>query len=230
MGPLARVLHARLRGSSHPVLLDGDRTLPAASLWTGARRLTQHLRDLGLDRGDRVVLVADDDLTTAVALVAAVSSGIALVQPGGPFTAVHGLQTAEDVDARLVLTAPGTLRGEEPGFAEVTFAGLVDPASVALLPTPWRRHGEVVAIVRDPRGRRLLHQEDLLAAVTARVAAGHPDWDADDPASRPSDVVESTLPWTGDAGAAGLLDCLAGLVAATVIVRGGDAAPERRTA
>lgn len=81
---LSLLLREALAGSPAPVLYHGDRTLPAASLWVGARNTVRQLRDAGVPPGARLRLHEPDPLGLAVLAAAALSGGfhLELARPG----------------------------------------------------------------------------------------------------------------------------------------------------
>jgi len=79
------VLREALAGSPAPVIYHGDRTLPAASLWVGARNTVRQLRDADVPPGARLRFYEPDPLSLAVLAAAALSGGfhLELAEPGG---------------------------------------------------------------------------------------------------------------------------------------------------
>ena len=226
--PVAAHLRARLRDAAAPVLVEGDRTLPGATLWVAARTLVRQLRAAGLGPGDRVLVRTGDDLLVAVALVAGLTGGFttaltAAVPPGGT--------PADAVDARLVLCAASDLpdgagpdgAGLPPWVAVAGIAGLADPDRVA--PRAARHAPEPdVALLLHTSGSTgrptwvALSQGNLDAVLASHLPVLFGDrWDAADAARRPAGVIASVLPWTHAFGA--VLDLLVGLLAADVVLR-----------
>lgn len=105
--------HAALRGmlyerffhSPAPILAGEAYTIPAASLWTGARVWVHRFRELGLAPGDRVVLGLPPGAGAFMALVACLWEGVcAWVDPSGGDVP----RAIEAADARLAIAdGPG---------------------------------------------------------------------------------------------------------------------------
>ncbi|MDX2116340.1 MAG: class I adenylate-forming enzyme family protein [Planctomycetota bacterium] len=93
------VLHAALRGRSHPVLVFPEATTTAASLWAASRLWVALFRSHGVRAGDRVVLSRGPDAGFLAFLAAALWEGltVAVVPPGSEEGAL------EFFDARLML-------------------------------------------------------------------------------------------------------------------------------
>ena len=110
---LSLLLREALVRSAAPVIYHGDRTLPAASLWVGARTTVRQLRDAGVPPGARLRLRGPDPIGLVVLATAALSGGfhLELARPGD----------GEDVPKIAV-----ELHGREApaGTPRVTVAGL----------------------------------------------------------------------------------------------------------
>ncbi len=72
-------LYGGLRARALPLVMVDDHTIPAASIWTGARLWIEAFRSAGLERGDRVVLALDPSPAWVQVLVAAIWEGLTLI-------------------------------------------------------------------------------------------------------------------------------------------------------
>ena len=100
---LRQLLYATFRAQPQPVLASRAYTIPAASLWAGARVWLEHVRRLGLQPGDRVALALPRTPAHVEATLAAWWAGLTVCpapehaaqdDPGGVLT---------ETDARLLL-------------------------------------------------------------------------------------------------------------------------------
>ncbi|GLY33001.1 class I adenylate-forming enzyme family protein [Kineosporia sp. NBRC 101731] len=245
---LSARLRQRLRGSSVPVILDGERTLPAASLWVSARRLVAGLRAAGLERNDRVLVCTNDDLVLAAAVVAGLTGGITMAllrPPPGGITADRMRAGAEAVDARLVVHASSDQIEPSGHEGMLAPAWMVSASLEGLAPVPKLRRACRRADPDGPGIALLLHTSgstgrphwvaltpgNLTAVLNSHLTVLFGDaWDPQDPGERPAGVMASVLPWHHAFGV--VLDLLVGLTAAQVVLRdrAAGADPERLAA
>lgn len=208
---LSALLADRLRGSSAPVLLVGDRTLPAASLWVGARRLVAQLREVGNQPGAALVVCTDDDLALAVTVVASLTGGYCLhVLNGEGSPADRAGCLGRHRDSGAVMLADRATAALVDGAVAVG----IDGAS-----------GTIPAATTTAAAGLILDGEHLAAGDVAQLLAGHlarsfgASLLLDDRTSRPGGTVGSSQPWDRRDHLVG--DLLVDLVAAECVTRPG---------
>ena len=101
-------LRTCLKEQPYPLFVFADATIPAASVWAGARLWTQGFRDAGLRRGDRIVLALPPSPAWLQVFVAALWDGLTLIP--APVPLHHDALTAlcDMVDARAMVTLSGS--------------------------------------------------------------------------------------------------------------------------
>ena len=96
-------LYSRFHEQPYPLLVAGDTTVPAATLWAGARLWVQAFRAAGVVRGDRVLLVLLPSAPFVQVLLAALWEGLTLV-PVAPVSSAADLASLiEETDASLAV-------------------------------------------------------------------------------------------------------------------------------
>ena len=122
-------LYERLRARPYPLFVFGERVVPAAAIWAGARLWTAAFREAGLVPGDRLALILPPSAAFVQILVAALWEGLTIA----PFAATDNIpESILAVDARLAIVPDGTFA--VPG---VWLAGAVDgPSQTGPLRSP----------------------------------------------------------------------------------------------
>ena len=93
-------LYHALRECPLPLFVFEDRIIPAASVWTGARRWVRLFRDAGLEPGERVVLALDPSPAWLMVAVACLWEGLPLAL-ACPQECPH--DAANSTDARAII-------------------------------------------------------------------------------------------------------------------------------
>ncbi|MFB7993090.1 acyl-CoA synthetase [Streptomyces sp. NPDC056002] len=91
------------------VMADGDTALTYGQLEENSLRLADHLRGVGLRRGDHVALLADNDPRVMEVYWAAMRSGLYLTAVNHHLTAEEAAYIVRDCGARALIVADGTL-------------------------------------------------------------------------------------------------------------------------
>lgn len=208
---LSALLADRLRSSNAPVLLVGDRTLPAASLWVGARRLVAQLREVGNQEGSMLIVCTDDDLALAVTVVASLTGGYCLhVLSGEGSPADRGGRLSRHRGSGAVMLADTAAATMVEGAVAVG----IDGAS-----------GALPAAATTAAAGLVLGGEHLAGDEVARLLADHlarsfgASLLLDDRTSRPGGTVGSSRPWDHKDHLVG--DLLVDLVAVECVTRPG---------
>lgn len=199
-----RLYHA-LRTRATPLFVFDDAAIPAASVWTGARRWIARFRAMGLEPGERVLLALEPSPAFLMALAAALWEGltVAIAPPGDDIASL-----AQDVDARLAIA-----RME---------------AFFSLRPTRHNEPDEHRVTMRKPRFDR---QPDVRLLLRTSGTTARPKWialgdrgllsviDSHSPelGLTGDDVVASVLPWHHAFGL--VIDLLPALFAGATVVR-----------
>jgi len=182
-----------------------------------------------LTQGDRLLVVTEDDLLRAVALVAGLSSGIGIALATGPGPLAPIALDATAVDAALVLFAAVELAEvakQQPApswCAAFALHGLLDRGGITLRPATPTPSLDAALLLREDHASGALtwhaySQHTLADLLNARLVGLFGErWAPTDPQSRPAMVMASVLPWTHPAGV--LYDLLFGLTAAEVMLR-----------
>ena len=98
-------LYERLRGRAYPLFVFGERVVPAAAIWAGARLRTAAFRDAGLVPGDRLALIVPPSAAFMQILVAALWEGLTIA----PFPVSENAENALlAADARLAIVPEGS--------------------------------------------------------------------------------------------------------------------------
>jgi acyl-CoA synthetase (AMP-forming)/AMP-acid ligase II len=135
-GVWRRPLHAALRGRALPLVWTVDGLVPAATLWSGARRWVAWVRGAGLAPGDRLVCALPPGPAFVMVLVAALWEELTFVPV--PASA-DPAPVAREIDARVVVAARGAPGVVCPDAAGVPAAGAVHVGATAAPPTPEAR-------------------------------------------------------------------------------------------
>ncbi len=196
-------LHAALQGRSLPLVWTPDTLVPAATLWSGARRWTEWMRASGLGAGDRVVCALPPGPGFVMLLVAALWDGLTFV-PVPPLADLERL--ASDLRPGLVVAeraTPGTVRPEASGTPpDATIRGHAPGP-----PTPEARFLlQTTGTTGSPRWIAL--SDANLRAVLESHRLHHPLAGA---------VLLSVLPWHHAFGL--VLELLAGLLDGAEVLR-----------
>ncbi|MEK0098407.1 acyl-CoA synthetase [Streptomyces sp. A475] len=91
------------------VMADGDTALTYGQLEENSLRLADHLRGVGLRRGDHLALLADNDPRVMEVYWAAMRSGLYLTAVNHHLTAEEAAYIVRDCGARALIAADGTL-------------------------------------------------------------------------------------------------------------------------
>lgn len=146
-------LYARLRDRPLPLVWTRDALVPAATLWTGARRWVEWLRARGVTAGDRLVCALPPGPAFVMVLVAALWEELTFV-PVPPGADVEAELDA--ADARLAVAAPGARHSLGTAVVGCEAAG-TPPAGAG--PTPRPRRG-----LPTPEARFLLRTSGTTGA------------------------------------------------------------------
>ncbi|WP_263172702.1 amino acid adenylation domain-containing protein [Streptomyces sp. SCSIO ZS0520] len=103
------VIDAAVKHAERPALVTAEATLTYRELDLRAELLARHLRNLGVERGDRVVLWAEKSPEVVVAMQAVLRLGAAYVPADGTAPTERAAHLAENCAARAVLTTPDRL-------------------------------------------------------------------------------------------------------------------------
>jgi acyl-CoA synthetase (AMP-forming)/AMP-acid ligase II len=147
------LLYDRLRGNARPVFRFDRTTIPAASIWTGARQWVASFREHDLDPGDRLVI----DLEAGPAYVQVLVAGIweqLTVVPVPP--SEDATQVVTSLDAR------GRVTGQESTTREYDWVA-------SPLAGPDREPAEL-------RETRFTRTPSTRFAVRSSGSTGEPDW------------------------------------------------------
>lgn len=125
MDPIKEWLYDRLRDSARPLFVFTDRTIPAASVWTGSRKWVRTFREQGIKSGDRVVMALPQGPEFIQVLVAALWEELSLflIDPDDPDEG-----TLDQYDARTGVIEDGQSPPSDRWF---TVSG---PAGPSLIP------------------------------------------------------------------------------------------------
>jgi acyl-CoA ligase (AMP-forming) (exosortase A-associated) len=189
-----------------PALTFKDVTLSYRELADRVARLAAGLRDLGVRRGDRVVVYAEKRIDTVVALLAISAAGAAFVPVNPLFKARHLAHVLADCTPRVVISTPerlDTVRAALPvdtsvehvlGFGSQQWRALSEtdpvPAASAVIDQDIAAIMYTSGSTGGPKGVVLSHRNIL---VGAESVASYLEQRADD-------VVLAALPLSFDAG------------------------------
>ena len=143
------------RCAGHPAVGDGVRTLTYGELWQSVQRLAGWLREAGLLRGDRVLILLENSVESAVAIFATSLAG-------GVFVVIHPQTKPDklgfvmsDCEARFLIT--------ERRLAAAWRAAIADLPALAAVLTVNRGDAPAAAGDADPAQSRPEH--DFAAAL-----------------------------------------------------------------
>jgi histidine ammonia-lyase/tyrosine ammonia-lyase len=205
-------LYERLRGNAYPLFVFGERIVPAAAIWAGARLWTAAFRDAGLVPGDRLALIVPPSAAFVQILVAALWEGLTIA----PFPASEDMAEALlAADARLAIVPE-----DSPALPGAWRAGQVDgPSATGALRSP--RHAP------SPNVRFLLRTSGTTGGGGRWIALGDTGVLSVLDSHRPllgileeQTHVLSSLPWHHAFGL--LLDLLPALFSGAEIQRAGE--------
>jgi long-chain acyl-CoA synthetase len=190
------LLHDAERWGDRPHLIQGDRTLTFREFLAAVDAVAEHLRGVGIKRGDRMLILAANSPEWVVALWAGLALG-AIVAPG------NGWWSEEEVEHALALVEPTLVIGDAKRLAKLPAATesvdvedlrpIVDEGAAAgHTPGPYPGDGDenepalivfTAGTTGPPKGATLAHRSWIATmhqtlAVSRRLPHALPDDDA----------------------------------------------------